>query len=405
MRPNPTQDSQEKTYLDTPPETYAQFQQNLAYARKLIHGGRNLEKLGVGAFDVTDLYRAAWTQSVAALDHWVTREIIDRALALVVQPAFARPPKFGNLSIPVERFERIHHHGDSIERVFREHLEQHFSFMTFQSPEKIKEGFSYVSTVNLWVSVAKALADQNLEAATTSDAVRAKLREIAWRRNNIAHTADHDPDRPGQKSTISDQEAEEAVNWIESIVIAIRSALGDPIPAASRPFSDAKKQADADRASDQRLPSQPRRQWDEEGVISAIGRYCSPEVAATLLAIYRHAESHPAFRGYSFGRSENPAVSARFDLGYDEAAVWTIYASPKKSVLSINFEYMRNRGVPLARLSRLAEDLTSLPGWTRMAHQLSSADYAKRPNVDLHALGRLATSEVVLTAVGELLHV
>jgi hypothetical protein len=54
--------AQEPEVFDEPgglPDPFDQFQQNIGYARQLVRGGESLERLGVGAFDVTDLYRAA----------------------------------------------------------------------------------------------------------------------------------------------------------------------------------------------------------------------------------------------------------------------------------------------------------------------------------------------------------
>ncbi|WP_449060371.1 hypothetical protein [Planomonospora algeriensis] len=60
----------------TPPtEAFQEFHRNLEYAPDLVNGGRRLEQLKVGAFDIGDIYRAAWVQAVAALDHWVHQEI------------------------------------------------------------------------------------------------------------------------------------------------------------------------------------------------------------------------------------------------------------------------------------------------------------------------------------------
>lgn len=58
---------------------FAELVSNLGYARDLVRGGQYLEQLQVGAFDVADLYRAAWVQAVSALDHWVHCELYDRA--------------------------------------------------------------------------------------------------------------------------------------------------------------------------------------------------------------------------------------------------------------------------------------------------------------------------------------
>ena len=70
-----------------PTAAFGELCDNLDYARNLVRGGRYLERLKVGAFDVADLYRAAWAQAVSALDHWIHRELYDRALVFAVQAA------------------------------------------------------------------------------------------------------------------------------------------------------------------------------------------------------------------------------------------------------------------------------------------------------------------------------
>ncbi|MFC4059077.1 hypothetical protein ACFOWE_12270 [Planomonospora corallina] len=391
------------------PAAFEQFQQNLGYARQLVDGGRNLERLKVGAFDVTDLYRAAWTQAVAALDHWVTREIVERGVALARQPEIARPPKFTNLSIPVELFEKIHHHNEPLGDAFRNHLERFFGFMTFQNPEKIKEGFAHVSTVNLWPAVAKILTDQDPGRPMTADEIRTQLREIARRRNSIAHTADHDPERSGRKNPITAQEAEQTIDSLESMAIAILLALGDPLPAADYDSAPAEAgalgavpaSAAADRADLFRGTHKSR--WDEDGFLHAVETYCPAATASTLLTVYRHAESHPAFRGYYFGQAAHPSVTAWFSFGYEEAAVWSIYTGVSRSVLSVNFEWMSNRGVSRERLGRLADALGVFPGWAHTREQLSSAGFARRPSLTPPALARPDASEIITKALNGLL--
>lgn len=389
------------------PAPFEQFQQNLSYARQLLDGGRSLEQLGVGAFDVTDLYRAAWTQSVAALDHWITREIIERGVALALQPGAPRPTKFDRLSLPVALFEKIHHHNAPLAEVFRTHLEQEFEYKTFQNPEKIQEGFAHVSFVKLWAKVAEILTEQDPTAPVTSDGVRTRVREIARRRNNIAHTADHDPNSPGQKLTITAHAAEETIDWLESIAIAIAIALGDPLPAAD--YDTAPVEAGGLGAvpiaagEGQSATSHAQRGWDEESLLQAIEQYCSNDVARTLLEVYRHAERHPAFRGYYYGEGAYPSVTARFSVGTDEASVWSIYTGANESVLSVNFEWMRNRGVASEALSELAKTLSSLPGWANLPGQLVAANYARRPSLTPIALARPDAADIIISSVGALL--
>ncbi|TYB43153.1 hypothetical protein FXF59_34085, partial [Microbispora tritici] len=370
---------------DPTPAAFEQFQQNLEYARQLVDGGRNLERLAVGSFDVTDLYRAAWSQAVAALDHWVTREIVDRAVTLALTPRVPRPPKFNSLSIPVELFEKVHHHDEPLGEMFRAHLERHFAFMTFQNPEKIKEGFAHVSPVNLWVRVAEVLTDQDSRNPITADGVRTRLREIAWRRNNIAHTADHDPDRPGQKTPITADEAEATIEWLETMAIAIQLALGDPLPEAS-PNTGEIRATPSTAAAGQADGPRRKRIWDEPSSLQAVEHYCPADVRATLLAVYRHAESHPSFHEYYFGEGEYPSVTAWFNLGSDKASVWNVYTGPAKSVLAVNFGSLRHHGASRERMARLAERLGILPGSARLRDQLESADYGKYPSLQPVAL-------------------
>lgn len=121
--------------VEEPTEAFTDFLQNMEYAKRLVSGGERLAQLKVGAFDVDDLYRAAWVQSVAALDHWVTREIIERAVGLAENPDVERPEKFSSLKMPVSLFERIDKHKDPLSATFHKHLEQTFAYMTFQNPE------------------------------------------------------------------------------------------------------------------------------------------------------------------------------------------------------------------------------------------------------------------------------
>jgi len=58
---------------------------------RLSAGGQFLERLKVGGFDVADLCRAAWVRAVSALDHWVHRELYERAVAFASNIEVDRP--------------------------------------------------------------------------------------------------------------------------------------------------------------------------------------------------------------------------------------------------------------------------------------------------------------------------
>lgn len=389
-------------------DAFQEFKQNLDYARQLVYGGRRLGQLRVGAFDVDDLYRAAWVQAVAALDHWVTREIVDRAVALAEDRSATRPQKFNRLTIPVAVFEKIHHQAEPLDATFRAHFAQTFGFMTFQNPEKIKEGFGYVSTVNLWLRVAEILDEGRSDGdPITADMVRTRLREIAWRRNNIAHTADRDPDSPTGRAAITADEAVATIDWLEAMAAAIHQAVGKVTPAPD--YDNAPAEAGrlggtpASTMAQREVLTRGRSVWNEASLREAIEKYCSPPVARTLLAVYRHAESHPAFQGYYFGEGAHPSVTAWFGIGSDEAAVWSIYTGVSKSVLSINFQWMRDRGASSERLARIADALGTFPGWADIPTDLRNDGYGRRPSLGPAALSASSAAETITRALNELL--
>jgi hypothetical protein len=236
--------------------------------------------------------------------------------------------------------------------------------------------------------------------------VRDKLREIAWRRNNIAHTADRHHDRPDKRASITADQTAETIDWLETIGAAILTALGaaDPAPDIDAVPESAGALGEAPAPIGQRrIATRGHSQWDESIVRETIEKYCTKEVAATLLAIYRHAEGHPGFRGYYFGEGKAPSVTAWFNFGNDEAAVWSIYTGLLKSVLSINFEWMRNRGASAARLDRLADTLSILPGCQHLPADLIASSYAKRPSLGPDTLSDPNAAETIIRAVNEFL--
>src|SRR3712207_4596452 len=80
---------------------FAELASNLRYARGLIQGGRSLGRLEVRVFAVADLYRASWVQAVSALDHWVHRELYERAVAIAAREDDDRPRRFLAIKVPM----------------------------------------------------------------------------------------------------------------------------------------------------------------------------------------------------------------------------------------------------------------------------------------------------------------
>jgi hypothetical protein len=193
---------------------YAELTENLDYARDLIRGGRYLERLKVGAFDIADLYRAAVVQAVAALDHWIHQELYGRALAFASDIDSSWPTKLRTLRISLDVLEHQDRKGESWRAAFTTEMQNQFGYRSFQAPEKIKEAVALVTDAPLWESVAKEfnVKAEYANAAVSAKDVKSRLQATVDRRNRIAHEADRDPDRIGERAPLSDEEATEAVD-------------------------------------------------------------------------------------------------------------------------------------------------------------------------------------------------
>lgn len=204
------------------------LQRNLDYARDLTQAGSHFERLQLGAFEIADIYRAAWTQAVAALDHWVHEEIAERLLHLAERPDIARPRHYPDIQLPLEAIEQIRR-GDLSARsaVDAYYVQKDLSRATYQDPDRIREGLRMVADVNdLWQRVAVLLDERagNGRSAQGKDVID-HMREIVRRRNKIVHEYDQDPASATGKRAIDGATTSLTINWIGQVVEAIVLAL------------------------------------------------------------------------------------------------------------------------------------------------------------------------------------
>jgi len=206
------------------------FRRNLHYALSLATAGLHLQKLKVEAFEVSDVYRAAWVQAVAALDHWVHQEIHDRMLALAEQPTSTKTKQFQNFQLPIALVEKVVANQLTMRQAVDAHWSAAFGGVTFQQPNKIQNGLSHIADVsNLWPRVATVLTERANEGVSyNSDQVQSRLREVVFRRNKIAHEYDQDPTDPLAKRPIDAASTTQTIEWIGQLAEAIVVVLDGP---------------------------------------------------------------------------------------------------------------------------------------------------------------------------------
>ncbi|MET7400170.1 hypothetical protein ABZS66_42465 [Dactylosporangium sp. NPDC005572] len=199
------------------------LRRNLEYALSLATAGQHLQQLKVEAFEVSDVFRAAWVQSVAALDHWVHQEIRERMLTLAGQPAGAWPKQFQRFQLPIGLVERVAAQELTVAQAVDLHWSEAFGRLTFQQPDKIREGLAHVADVaQFWQRVATVLTERATDGVSyDAKQVQERLNELVVRRNKIAHEYDEDPANAPHKRDIDAASTTKAVEWIRQLVEAM----------------------------------------------------------------------------------------------------------------------------------------------------------------------------------------
>lgn len=205
----------------------ANLRRNLTYARSLATAGSHLERLGVTGFEVKDVYRAAWVQAVAALDHWVRQEIRERMLVVVDQPARTRPESYRRFELPLHAVEDVQAGRLTLRDAVDVHLQAALAYATYQNPDKIRDGLKLVADVsNLWQRAATVLNERTDDSPDVSgNEVKKRLADVVTRRNKIAHEYDEDPKCPPTKRDIDAASTMSTIDLIDQIAEAILIVL------------------------------------------------------------------------------------------------------------------------------------------------------------------------------------
>lgn len=193
---------------------FGQFAGNIARARELVGIGQAVS--GMTPLDLTDMYRAALVQAVAALDAWVHDVVLDMAVEILTG---VRPPgsntKLGlNLGAMTQLLTAPN--GLELEMRSKVLVNERLSVETFQKPDDVAKAFAMVGVGAIW---STAFGSGNAEAAKTA------LSVVVWRRNQIVHRCDMDASGAAPYLALSDSDALIAIDTIERTVKAIDAIL------------------------------------------------------------------------------------------------------------------------------------------------------------------------------------
>jgi len=120
-------------------------------------------------------------------------------------------------------------------------------------------------------------------------------------------------------------------------------------------------------------------QTTEEQLLSALKDACSADGFEAVRRLYEWSAEN-GMTPY-WGRGHNPSLTAWFEVDNVSIAPWSIWVTARDPSVSVNFEYMRNRGLPMERIDDFLSTLEQIPGMASRLAGVRPADFKKRPGI------------------------
>ncbi|VVD94925.1 hypothetical protein PAQ31011_01836 [Pandoraea aquatica] len=161
-------------------------------AMTVIHDYLAENKLRARSLD--DVLRSKVVSSVSAFDR-LLHDVIHTGMVDIYAGQRASTPKYLGETIPIGIVVRLKVAGDSPnDNVFSRTIQNKLRALSFQSPDKVADGLSYIWAENRkWQKIAAVMGEDETY-------VRATLETIVRRRNSIAHEADMDAEYKFKRS-------------------------------------------------------------------------------------------------------------------------------------------------------------------------------------------------------------
>ena len=158
--------------------------------------------------------RFVWVAAVSALDHYMSQAILEKATRSFANGEQLQPKLLSD-AMSFSNALKLKS-SNAIEAVlnFRVILNECIKHKSFQHPEKISDGLSYIwGEKHKWQFIANKLS-------LSSEGLRKIIITIIDRRNTIAHDGDYD-EASGNKYPIHKNQAEYVVDLLSKVVKAI----------------------------------------------------------------------------------------------------------------------------------------------------------------------------------------
>lgn len=194
------------------------FQSNIKDADALGDVFQYLTSSVGNAFSFDDLLRSKIVYSVSAFDKLI-HDLVRRGMVDIFIGNRVSTPKFNNEAISIQAAKQLATTSTPPPEVIFEQLVQaKLKIMSFQEPDKVSDGLSYIwPEQQKWARIAAKIGEDERH-------IKTKLKLISSRRNSIVHEADMDP-MTHTKLPISKPEADDITNFLLKLGNAIESLV------------------------------------------------------------------------------------------------------------------------------------------------------------------------------------
>jgi hypothetical protein len=190
----------------------SQFNANHKRAKDLVGLAGSLGAQTTQALDISDILRASLVLGVSALDHLI-HEIARLGMIEVASGNRLATEAYHRFPVALKSASAYAANPAANQWLDAEIRARH-GWQSFQDPDKIAEAIRLVCDKELWSGVGALLGMPARD-------VKGQLRLIVDRRNKIAHEADMDPTAPGQRWPIDAAIVSDALDFLESLAVAI----------------------------------------------------------------------------------------------------------------------------------------------------------------------------------------
>lgn len=169
-------------------DSLTRFHQNILETRALAGVHRYLVGSVRAPISFSDLLRAQIVYAVSAFDKFL-HDLVREGIMQIYTGTKSPTPKYLSESIPLSVVRQLNAAPDPVAGcvIFEGYIIQKLKFMSFQDPEKISSGLSYIwEERNKWLCIGA-------EAGMNHETLKTTIKVIVARRNSIVHEADLDP--------------------------------------------------------------------------------------------------------------------------------------------------------------------------------------------------------------------